>query len=110
MIIMTPGGSYEYLGNYDSTGGFTPNAWVRTNLPLGSVQYFLAPRSHRPKRDIKSRRARSSVRIVDPSRTPRCERQRSRERIDVGAARRAAAAQLEVDARAHLDEQIAARR
>jgi hypothetical protein len=40
MIIMTAGGSYEYLGNYYSTGGFTANAWVRNDLPLGSVQYF----------------------------------------------------------------------
>ena len=36
---MTAGGSYQYLGNYDS-GGFTANTWVRTDLPLGAVQYF----------------------------------------------------------------------
>lgn len=40
LIIVTAGGSYEYLGDTSSTGGFTANAWVRTNLPLGSVQYF----------------------------------------------------------------------
>ncbi|HTA18734.1 MAG TPA: hypothetical protein VK989_05555, partial [Polyangia bacterium] len=38
LIIMTAGGSYEYLGA--NGGGFIGNAWVRTNLPLGNVQYF----------------------------------------------------------------------
>ena len=30
-------GSYQYTGR--ATGGFTPNVWVRTDLPLNAVEY-----------------------------------------------------------------------
>ena len=37
LIIVTAGGSYEYLGL--AGGGFTKNVWVRTDLTLGNVAY-----------------------------------------------------------------------
>src|ERR1019366_9505046 len=38
VIIVNAFGSFEYLGV--TGGGFTPNVWVRGDLPLGQVQYF----------------------------------------------------------------------
>ena len=37
MIIVTRSGSFEYLGNAD--GSFTADAWIRSDLPLGSVNF-----------------------------------------------------------------------
>jgi hypothetical protein len=38
LIITTAGGSYEYLGL--AGGGFTPNAWQSTALPLAQVAFY----------------------------------------------------------------------
>ena len=45
LIIVTAGGSYEYLGL--PNGGFSRNAWVRTDLTLGNVA-FIPGRFHGP--------------------------------------------------------------
>jgi hypothetical protein len=39
VIIVTAGGSFEYTGL--AAGSFTPNVWVRNDLPVNLTGYFV---------------------------------------------------------------------